>query len=71
MGAFLALYLPQPLLCQLDHDLGTSPAITGLVMTAALLGLAAAGMLPEREPARTLRLAAWLSERCPSPARCP
>lgn len=29
-------------------------------MTAALLGFAAAGLLPEGEPARTLRLAAWL-----------
>ena len=60
LGAFLALYLPQPLLPQLDRDLGTSPAVTGLVMTAALLGFAAAGLLPEGRPARTLRLAAWL-----------
>jgi YNFM family putative membrane transporter len=60
MGAFLALYLPQPLLPQLDRDLGTSPALTGLVMTAALLGFAVAGLLPEGEPSRTLRLAAWL-----------
>jgi YNFM family putative membrane transporter len=60
LGAFLALYLPQPLLPELDRDLGTSPAVTGLVMTAALLGFAAAGLLPDREPARTLRLAAWL-----------
>jgi MFS transporter, YNFM family, putative membrane transport protein len=29
-------------------------------MTAALLGFAAAGLLPEGQPARTLRLAAWL-----------
>jgi len=29
-------------------------------MTAALLGFAAAGLLPEGEPARTLRLAVWL-----------
>jgi YNFM family putative membrane transporter len=29
-------------------------------MTAALLGFAAAGLLPDREPARTLRLAVWL-----------
>jgi len=29
-------------------------------MTAALLGFAAAGLLPEGEPARTLRWAAWL-----------
>jgi len=29
-------------------------------MTAALLGFAAAGLLPEGEPARTLRRAAWL-----------
>jgi len=60
LGAFLALYLPQPLLPELDRDLGTSPAVTGLVMTAALLGFAAAGLLPEGAPARTLRLATWL-----------
>jgi YNFM family putative membrane transporter len=60
LGSFLALYLPQPLLPELDRDLGTSPAVTGLVMTAALLGFATAGLLPEGEPARTLRLAAWL-----------
>jgi MFS transporter, YNFM family, putative membrane transport protein len=34
--------------------------VTGLVMTAALLGFAAAGLLPEGEPARTMRRAAWL-----------
>jgi len=34
--------------------------VTGLVMTAALLGFAAAGLLPEGDPARTLRLATWL-----------
>ena len=61
LGAFLALYLPQPLLPELDRDLGTSPAVTGLVMTAALLGFAAAGLLPEGEPARTLRWATWLT----------
>ena len=61
LGAFLALYLPQPLLPELDRDLGTSPAVTGLVMTAALLGFAAAGVLPEGEPARTLRRATWLT----------
>ncbi len=61
MGAFLALYLPQPLLPELDRDLVTSPAITGLVMTAALLGFAVAGMLPEGDPARTLRWATWLT----------
>lgn len=61
LGAFLALYLPQPLLPQLDRELGTSPAVTGLVMTAALLGFAAAGILPEGEPARTLRRATWLT----------
>jgi MFS transporter, YNFM family, putative membrane transport protein len=60
LGAFLALYLPQPLLPELDRDLGTSPAVTGLVMTAALLGFAVAGLLPEGDPARTLRRAAWL-----------
>src|SRR5262249_4249475 len=61
LGAFLALYLPQPLLPELDRDLGTSPAVTGLVMPAALLGFAAAGILPEGEPARTLRRATWLT----------
>lgn len=61
LGAFLALYLPQPLLPQLDRELGTSPAVTGLVMTAALLGFAAAGILPEGDPARTLRRATWLT----------
>src|SRR5918911_951339 len=61
LGAFLALYLPQPLLPELDHDLGTSPAVTGLVMTAALLGFAGAGLLREGEPGRTLRLAMWLT----------
>jgi YNFM family putative membrane transporter len=61
MGAFLALYLPQPLLPELDRDLGTPPAITGLVITAALVGFAAAGLLPDRNPYRTLRLAMWLT----------
>lgn len=61
LGAFLALYLPQPLLPELDRDLGTSPAVIGLVMTAALLGFATAGILPEGEPARTLRRATWLT----------
>ena len=59
-GAFLALYLPQPVLPNLDHDLGTSPTVTGLVMTAALLGFAVAGLLREGDPHRTLRLAMWL-----------
>lgn len=61
VGAFLALYLPQPLLPDLDRSLGTSPTVTGLVMTASLLGFAAAGLLPEGEPARTLRRATWLA----------
>jgi MFS transporter, YNFM family, putative membrane transport protein len=61
LGAFLALYLPQPLLPELDRDLRTSPAVTGLVMTAALLGFAGAGLLREGEPARTLRRAVWLT----------
>jgi YNFM family putative membrane transporter len=61
MGAFLALYLPQPLLPQLDRDLGTPPAITGLVITSALVGFALAGLLPDRNPHRTLRLAMWLT----------
>lgn len=57
MGAFLALYLPQPMLPQLDRDLGTSPAVTGLVMTAGLLGFAAAGLMGEGDLGRTLRVA--------------
>lgn len=61
MGAFLALYLPQPLLPQLDHDLSTPPALTALVMTAGLLGFAVAGLLPDRRPQRTLRLALGLT----------
>jgi MFS transporter, YNFM family, putative membrane transport protein len=59
-GAFLALYLPQPLLPDLDRDFGTSPTVTGLVMTGALLGFAVGGLLREGEPHRTLRLAMWL-----------
>ena len=35
--------------------------VTGLVMTAALLGFAVAGLLPDRDPARTLRRATWLT----------
>jgi YNFM family putative membrane transporter len=61
MGAFLALYLPQPLLPELDRDLGTPPAITGLVITATLAGFAVAGLLPDRNPHRTLRLAMWVT----------
>ncbi len=61
LGAFLALYLPQPLLLDLDRDFHTSPAVSGLVMTAALLGFALAGLLREGEPARTLRIAMWLT----------
>jgi YNFM family putative membrane transporter len=34
--------------------------VTGLVMTAALLGFAVAGLLREGDPHRTLRLAMWL-----------
>lgn len=60
-GAFLALYLPQPLLPDLDRDLHTAPAVTGLVMTASLLGFALAGLLPEGDPQRTLRRAMWLT----------
>ena len=59
-GAFLALYLPQPILPLLDGAFGTPPPVTGLTMTAALLGFAAAGLLPEGEPSRTLRWASWL-----------
>ena len=59
-GAFLALYLPQPLLPDLDREFHTAPAVTGLVMTAALLGFAVAGLLPEGDPYRTLRRAMWL-----------
>ena len=61
IGSFLALYLPQPLLPDLDRQFGTQPSITGLVMTAALLGFALAGLLPEGDPARTLRRAMWLT----------
>lgn len=61
LGAFLALYLPQPLLPALDRELGTNPAITGLVMTAALLGFAASGVMPEGDPPRTLRRATWMT----------
>lgn len=59
-GAFLALYLPQPILPLLDRAFGTLPAITGLTMTAALLGFAVSGLLPEGDPGRTLRRAMWL-----------
>jgi len=45
----------------LDSAFGNAPAVTGLVMTAALLGFAASGLLPEgSDPARTLRRALWL-----------
>lgn len=55
------LYLPQPLLPILDRDLGTQPAVTGLLITAALLGFAVAGLLHGGDPARTLRRAMWLT----------
>lgn len=57
LGSFLAVYLPQPLLPELDHDFQVSPAVSGLVMTTTLLGFAAAGLLPERHPGRTMRAA--------------
>lgn len=60
-GAFLALYLPQPLLPDLDREFHSPPTITGLVMTAALLGFAVAGLLREGDPQRTLRRAMWLT----------
>ena len=57
----MALYLPQPILPLLDRAFGTNPAVTGLTMTAGLLGFAVAGLLPEGDdPARTLRRAMWL-----------
>ncbi len=59
-AAFLALYLPQPILPLLDRDFHTNPAVTGLTMTAALLGFALSGLLPEGDPGRTLRRAMWL-----------
>lgn len=61
LGCFLALYLPQPLLPDLDREFGTQPSVTGLAMTAALLGFAVAGLLREGDPARTLRLAMWVT----------
>lgn len=51
------MYLPQPLLPELDRDFQVSPAVSGLVMTTTLLGFAAAGLLPERHPGRTMRVA--------------
>jgi YNFM family putative membrane transporter len=59
-GSFLALYLPQPILPLLDRQFGTNPAVTGLTMTAGLLGFAVSGLLPEGDPRRTLRRALWL-----------
>ncbi len=61
VGSFLALYLPQPLLPDLDRQFHTPPSVTGLVMTAALLGFALAGLLREGDPQRTLRVAMWLT----------
>lgn len=51
------MYLPQPLLPELDRDFQVGPAVSGLVLTATLLGLAVAGLLPERDPRRTMRVA--------------
>jgi len=45
----------------LDGDFHSPPALTGLVMTAALLGFAVAGLLREGDPHRTLRRAMWLT----------
>jgi len=59
-GAFLALYLPQPILPILDRAFHTPPVLTGLTMTVALLGFAASGLLPEGDPVRTLRHALWM-----------
>jgi YNFM family putative membrane transporter len=65
VGAFLALYLPQPLLPELDREFRTRPEVTGFVMTASLLGFAVAGLLPGgRRPSRTLRLAVALVAAC-------
>lgn len=44
----------------LDRAFGTPPPVTGLTMTAALLGFAISGLLPEGDPERTLRRAMWL-----------
>ena len=44
----------------LDREFHTNPAVTGLTMTAALLGFALSGLLPEGDPGRTLRRAMWL-----------
>ena len=63
-GAFLGLYIPQPLLPELDRAFGTQPAVTGLVITATLLGFALAGLLGEGDPRRTLRRAMWLTAIC-------
>ncbi|GAC1579321.1 MAG: MFS transporter [Candidatus Dormibacteria bacterium] len=59
-GAFLALYLPQPILPILDAAFHTRPVVTGLTMTVALVGFAVSGLLPEGDPERTLRRALWL-----------
>ena len=44
----------------LDGDFHTNPAVTGLTMTAALLGFAVSGFLPEGDPGRTMQRAMWL-----------
>ena len=59
-GAFLVLYLPQPILPLLDRDLHSSPTLTGLLMTFGLLGFAVSGFLPEGDPRRSLKLAILL-----------
>ena len=56
-GAFLVLYLPQPILPLLDQELHSSPTLTGLLMTFGLLGFAVSGFLPEGDPRRSLKLA--------------
>lgn len=59
-GAFLVLYLPQPILPLLDRELHSPPALTGLLMTFGLLGFAVSGFLPEGNPRRSLKLAVGL-----------
>ena len=56
-GAFLVLYLPQPILPLLDQELRSTPTQTGLLMTFGLLGFAVSGFLPEGDPRRSLKLA--------------
>jgi YNFM family putative membrane transporter len=49
------------LLPELDREFAISPAVSGLIMTTGLLGFAAAGLLPERDPRRMMRAALGLT----------